>query len=108
MKMYHGLNAVSMLIPLVVLLNSCVEKPAAPPVDNVPAGTAVIVTEWNSLGMSLGMEVGSVQFSTRAMAEEIGMSRILGGLHFTFSNRDALDGGREMGEYVFDNFLAAR
>jgi hypothetical protein len=43
-----------------------------------------------------------------AMAEEVGASRIYGGLHFGFSNRDGLAAGRQLGEYVFDNFLLPR
>jgi len=43
-----------------------------------------------------------------AMAEEVGMSRIYGGIHFSFSNHDGLAAGRQLGEYVFDNFLQPR
>lgn len=42
------------------------------------------------------------------MAEEVGMSRIYGGIHFSFSNQDGLTTGRQLGEYVFDNFLVAK
>lgn len=42
------------------------------------------------------------------MAEEVGMSRIYGGIHFSFSNQDGLTTGRQLGEYVFDNFLLAK
>lgn len=40
-----------------------------------------------------------------AMAEEVGASRVYGGIHFRFSNQDGLTAGRQLGEYVFDNVL---
>ena len=40
-----------------------------------------------------------------AAAEEAGQSRIYGGIHWQFDNRDALAGGRALGEFVFANFL---
>ena len=37
-------------------------------------------------------------------AEEAGISRIYGGIHFTFSNTAALTSGRELGDYVLQAF----
>ncbi len=42
--------------------------------------------------------------SFRATAEEIGMSRIYGGIHFMSANRDGLAAGKAVGEYVVRNF----
>lgn len=41
--------------------------------------------------------------SFRAAAEEAGMSRIYGGIHWQFDNADGLKCGREIGEYVAKN-----
>ncbi|MEW6536738.1 MAG: hypothetical protein AB1454_14105 [Candidatus Auribacterota bacterium] len=38
-------------------------------------------------------------------AEEAGISRIYGGIHWSFDNVGGLQTGRELGYYVFDNFL---
>ncbi len=38
-------------------------------------------------------------------ADESGKSRIYGGIHWEFSNADALRGGRDLGDYVYDNYL---
>jgi hypothetical protein len=38
-------------------------------------------------------------------AEEAGQSRIYGGIHWQYDNRDAIAGGRALAEYVFGNFL---
>jgi hypothetical protein len=38
-------------------------------------------------------------------AEEAGQSRIYGGIHWQYDNRDAIAGGRALAEYVFANFL---
>jgi hypothetical protein len=43
--------------------------------------------------------------SLRAAAEEAGVSRIYGGIHFDFDNFAALDSGQRLGEYVFENYL---
>ena len=40
-------------------------------------------------------------------ADEAGMSRIYGGIHFPSANEDGLAAGRALGEYVFDNFLGS-
>lgn len=40
-------------------------------------------------------------------AEEAGISRIYGGIHFDFSNEQGLATGRQLGEYVFANYLTA-
>lgn len=46
------------------------------------------------------------QFETISDCEnEIGMSRIYGGIHFIFSNLDGLELGRQVGRYTFDNYL---
>jgi hypothetical protein len=37
--------------------------------------------------------------------EEAGQSRIYGGIHWQYDNRDAIAGGRALAEYVFANFL---
>jgi hypothetical protein len=42
-----------------------------------------------------------------AMAEEIGLSRVHGGIHFSFSNQDGLEGGRELADFAFDHVLRA-
>jgi hypothetical protein len=42
------------------------------------------------------------------MAEEVGISRVYGGIHFSFSNQQGLTAGRQLGEFVFDNFLVAK
>ncbi len=41
-------------------------------------------------------------------AEEAGMSRIYGGIHFQFDNLAGLEVGRKIGEYVARNLLLAR
>ncbi len=41
--------------------------------------------------------------SFQQAAEECGRSRIYGGIHFQFSNQEALLAGSELGQYVFDN-----
>lgn len=41
----------------------------------------------------------------RAAAEEAGMSRIYGGIHTMYANRDGLAAGRAIGEYVVGNLL---
>jgi hypothetical protein len=40
-----------------------------------------------------------------AAAEEAGRSRILGGIHYTFSNNDGLRAGKSIGDHVFDHVL---
>jgi len=46
--------------------------------------------------------------SFAAAADEIGMSRIYGGIHFLSADLDGLSTGHQIGEYVFDNFLRPR
>jgi hypothetical protein len=48
--------------------------------------------------------------SFTSAAEEAGMSRIYGGIHWAFDNADGLACGREIGEYVAQRhfLLAAR
>jgi membrane-associated phospholipid phosphatase len=41
-----------------------------------------------------------------AAADEAGISRIYGGIHFLAADVDGLAAGRALGNYVFDNFLA--
>jgi hypothetical protein len=43
--------------------------------------------------------------SFTAAAGEAGRSRIYGGIHFQFSNRDGLEAGRDLGSYVAANFF---
>jgi hypothetical protein len=45
--------------------------------------------------------------SFSAAADEAGISRIYGGIHFQFSNDQGLAAGRGLGAYVFDNYLVA-
>ncbi len=40
-----------------------------------------------------------------AAAEEAGVSRIYGGIHFQFDNTDGLSSGRAVGEFIVDNYL---
>ena len=40
-----------------------------------------------------------------AAADEAGRSRIYGGIHFEFSNRDGRAAGQEIGRYVVDHFM---
>lgn len=46
--------------------------------------------------------------SFSAAAEEAGMSRIYGGIHWQFDNADGLSTGRGIGEYVYKNYLLSR
>ena len=41
-------------------------------------------------------------------AEEAGMSRIYGGIHWQFDNVEGLNVGRTLGEYAYRNTLQAR
>jgi hypothetical protein len=43
-----------------------------------------------------------------AAAEEAGMSRIYGGIHWQFDNTDGLAGGKKVAEYVFEHSLRPR
>jgi PAP2 superfamily len=43
--------------------------------------------------------------SLSACAEEVGMSRIYGGIHFQFDNSSGKTSGKQIGEYVSTNFL---
>lgn len=43
--------------------------------------------------------------SLSAAAGEAGRSRIYGGIHFQFSNRDSLEAGRDPGRFVAANFF---
>jgi hypothetical protein len=43
--------------------------------------------------------------SLAACADEIGMSRIYGGIHFQFDNREGKLSGKRIGDYVSTNFL---
>lgn len=38
-------------------------------------------------------------------ADEVGMSRIYGGIHYDFSNRDGKSSGRKVGEFIMANYL---
>lgn len=49
------------------------------------------------------------EFSSLSQAaEEAGQSRIYGGIHWQYDNRDALAAGRALGDYVVANYLGAR
>jgi hypothetical protein len=41
-------------------------------------------------------------------AEEAGESRVVGGIHFSFDNGAGLNAGRELGSFIFQNFLLPR
>lgn len=56
-----------------------------------------------SIGLP-GVERSFKSFS--AAADEAGISRIYGGIHFNSANRDGLAAGRALGNYVFGNFLS--
>jgi PAP2 superfamily len=43
-----------------------------------------------------------------AAAEEAGMSRIYGGIHYQFDNTDGLQSGKTLGNYVTSNYLRPR
>ena len=45
--------------------------------------------------------------SFSATADEIGLSRIWGGIHFLSADLDGLAAGNALGEYVFNNYLTA-
>ena len=60
--------------------------------------------EFTALSDSLpGVERRFHSFSS--CAEEIGRSRIHGGIHFAFSNRDGIDTGRKIADYIFEHAL---
>jgi hypothetical protein len=46
--------------------------------------------------------------SFSAAAEEAGMSRIYGGIHWQFDNTDGLAGGKKVATYVFENSMRPR
>ncbi len=58
----------------------------------------------SSVGLS-GISRSFNRFSQAA--EEAGMSRIYGGIHFLSGNQDGLTAGRNLGNYILDNFLLA-
>jgi RHS repeat-associated protein len=74
------------------------------------AASAVLTA---AFGSNFGFSTGSVGLpdTTRsytnfaAAAAEAGQSRIYGGIHFQFANRDGLALGKQIGEYVVNNFL---
>jgi hypothetical protein len=43
--------------------------------------------------------------SVSACADEVGLSRVYGGIHFMSANRDGKEAGGRIGAYVFNNFL---
>jgi hypothetical protein len=43
--------------------------------------------------------------SFSAAADEAALSRLYGGIHFAFSNRDGLQAGRAIGEWTFTHVL---
>jgi hypothetical protein len=46
--------------------------------------------------------------SFSAAAEEAGMSRVYGGIHFKFASDDGLEGGMKIGQWTFNNYLRAK
>jgi membrane-associated phospholipid phosphatase len=55
---------------------------------------------------SLGLPGAKRSFSSFSQAaDEAGMSRIYGGIHFLSADLDGLSVGNRLGNYVFDNFL---
>ena len=55
---------------------------------------------------SLGLPGTSRSFTSFTQAaDEAGMSRIYGGIHFMSANRNGLDAGRKLGSYVVNNFI---
>jgi membrane-associated phospholipid phosphatase len=43
--------------------------------------------------------------SFSAAAQEAGLSRIYGGIHWSFDNADGLAAGSQLGQFAFDNVL---
>ena len=43
--------------------------------------------------------------SFSSCAEECGISRVYGGIHYRFSNEAGLRAGRKISDYVYNNFL---
>jgi hypothetical protein len=43
--------------------------------------------------------------SLRAAVDEIGLSRVYGGIHFLSGDIDGIESGEALGKFVFDNFL---
>jgi membrane-associated phospholipid phosphatase len=72
-----------------------------------------LLTEWfgNSYSFSStaeGFAVPNRSFSSfSAAADEAGLSRIYGGIHFNFDNTVGLASGRALGSYVYDTQLQA-
>lgn len=57
---------------------------------------------------SVGLSGISRSFNSFSQAaEEAGMSRIYGGIHFLSANQDGLSAGRNLGNYILDNVLLA-
>ncbi|MFG0284529.1 MAG: GC-type dockerin domain-anchored protein [Phycisphaerales bacterium JB039] len=62
-------------------------------------GTDAITFTFEAIGLSRDFT------SLREAAEEAGISRIYGGIHYSFDNTAGLDSGRQLGEYVYESFL---
>jgi membrane-associated phospholipid phosphatase len=87
---------------------------ATPPFPEYPSGhstfsgaaAAVLATVFSSDKVSFSTGCDALAGVTRtydslwACAEEIGMSRIYGGIHFLSANRDGLSSGKALGEFV--------
>ncbi len=74
------------------------------------AGSAVLSSFFGSnysfSTSSLGLPGTTRQFTSFSQAaEEAGMSRIYGGIHYMSANQAGLQAGRQVGSYVMDNFL---
>jgi hypothetical protein len=68
-------------------------------------GTDEVAFETTSEGLP-GVKRRFRSFS--AAAEEAGMSRIYGGIHWQFDNTDGLAGGRKVARYVLENAMQPR
>ncbi len=77
------------------------------------AAAATILTDF--FGGNVGFTIGSPSLpgvqrkfiSFQAAAEEAGLSRIYGGIHYAFSNQDGLAAGRSLGAYVLSTFAVS-
>lgn len=80
--------------------------------SQVSAAAAEIITRFfgredftvTRMSMTEGLEPRTFN-SLSSIVEEIGRSRIYGGIHFRFSDVPAQQNGREIADYIYDNFL---
>jgi hypothetical protein len=73
------------------------------------SAAAIVLAEWlgtDSYDFTMTSEGISRDFgSLWGAAEEAGMSRIYGGIHFLFDDIAALDMGSDIGHWIFDHYL---